>query len=221
MRAATVSGVSISGEPRLSAPSITVLPGGIFRIARVRFGYAASIAICWAAEAVSFGRKEYLVGFSVTVAASPKQRCTTVVPPMSSRARSIAGTAWRRLVGEGLHPGPVKLDHVRPRGLQRRALGVQRGGEVHRALGTVGVDLALRLARHGEWGGAGDLHRTVRVARAKATSRSATEWPRLPCRTRSPAARGWRGWYGRSPRLGCLGQPPRGRGRSNVRSFRA
>jgi hypothetical protein len=50
-------------------------------------------------------------------------------------------------------PGLVELDDIGARGLQVECLGIDGGGEVHRHLLVVLVELVFGLLRHGEGAG--------------------------------------------------------------------
>ena len=69
----------------------------------------------------------------------------------------------RRLVRGGAHPRFVDLHDIDAGGLQLAQFLVHRGGEVHRQLRLVGVELVLCLLRQRERAGDRDLRRARRV----------------------------------------------------------
>ena len=68
-----------------------------------------------------------------------------------------------RLLRPRLHVGLVDLDDVGAGGEQVLDLGVDGGGVVERHLLLARVEIVLRLLRHGEGPGHGDLHHAVGV----------------------------------------------------------
>ena len=90
--------------------------------------------------------------------------CTAVVPSTPSSARLSALRPYRaRLLRPRLHVGLVDLHDVGAGGEQVLDLLVDRGRIVERQLLLVLVEIVLRLLRHGERAGHGDLDRAVGV----------------------------------------------------------
>ena len=83
--------------------------------------------------------------------------------------------------------GIVELDHVGAGGCEVVHLRVHRRGEVHHHLVGVLIELVLRLLRHGEGAGQGDLRLALGVAPQE---RHVGDLDRLPRRWILPTTRG-------------------------------
>ena len=159
IRSATTSGVSASGEPRSSTPRTIVLSGSVAQHLGSRSGCAASSEMCVAAQSLSSREERVAARPVVDDRARSRSRCAA---PCRRRCRRARGRSPRRRTRAPPPAAPAGTARRsgrrrRPRPSRSRSSSLTASAYASARLAVVGVVVVLRLLRHRERAGHGDL----------------------------------------------------------------